>query len=116
MAYTVGKIAEMLRIPPSTIRYYDKKGLLPFVARTQGGIRQFSDADLERMKSILLLRRFGMSIQEIETYVRLEEQGAATVSQRLDMLQERRLALEEEIRVRCETLEILEKTCQSFGG
>jgi DNA-binding transcriptional MerR regulator len=33
MAYTVGKIAELLDIPRSTIRFYDKKGLLPFVGR-----------------------------------------------------------------------------------
>ncbi len=31
MAYTVGEMARRLGVPASTIRYYDKEGLLPFV-------------------------------------------------------------------------------------
>lgn len=112
MAYTVGKIAELLHIPPSTIRFYDKKGLLPFVVRSKGGIRQFSEEDRVRMENILLLRRFGLSIQQIESYVRLEEQGETTVPQRLAMLEDRQTALRREINALSETLSILEQTCQ----
>lgn len=114
MAYTVGKIAELLDIPPSTIRFYDKKGLLPFVERSRGGIRQFSESDRKRMENILLLRRFGLSIQEIERYVRLEEAGTSTIPQRLAILEERRAALQEEIRSLSETLSLLENTCRQF--
>ncbi len=32
MTYTVGEIAKKLNVAPSTLRYYDKEGLLPFVA------------------------------------------------------------------------------------
>ena len=39
MAYTVGEMARQLGVPASTIRYYDKEGLLPFVGRSSGGIR-----------------------------------------------------------------------------
>ena len=41
MAYTVGEMARRLGVPASTIRYYDKEGLLPFVGRSSGGIRVF---------------------------------------------------------------------------
>ena len=33
MVYTVGDAAKMLNVAPSTLRYYDKEGLLPFVER-----------------------------------------------------------------------------------
>ena len=33
MVYTVGEMAKMLEVPASTLRYYDKEGLLPFVER-----------------------------------------------------------------------------------
>lgn len=33
MAYTVGEMTKMLEVPASTLRYYDKDGLLPFVER-----------------------------------------------------------------------------------
>ena len=36
MVYTVGEMAKLLDIPASTLRYYDKEGLLPFVERSSG--------------------------------------------------------------------------------
>ena len=50
MPYTVGEMAKMLDVPASTLRYYDKEGLLPFVARSSGGIRLFQDSDLEWLR------------------------------------------------------------------
>ena len=47
MAYTVGEMARRLGVPASTIRYYDKEGLLPFVGRSSGGIRVFTEKDFE---------------------------------------------------------------------
>ena len=38
MVYTIGEMAKMLGVPASTLRYYDKEGLLPFVARSSGGM------------------------------------------------------------------------------
>ena len=45
MVYTVGEMAKLLDIPASTLRYYDKEGLLPFVERSSGGIRLFRKSD-----------------------------------------------------------------------
>ena len=47
MVYTVGEMARLLNVPASTLRYYDKEGLLPFVERSSGGIRMFKDSDYE---------------------------------------------------------------------
>ena len=43
MVYTVGEMAKKLDVPASTLRYYDKEGLLPFVERSSGGIRMFQE-------------------------------------------------------------------------
>ena len=45
MVYTVGEMAKMLEVPASTLRYYDKEGLLPFVERSPGGMRMFQEKD-----------------------------------------------------------------------
>ena len=50
MVYTVGEMAKLLGVTASTLRYYDKEGLLPFVGRTPGGIRVFDDADLDSLR------------------------------------------------------------------
>ena len=47
MFYTVGEMAKRLGVAPSTLRFYDKEGMLPFVERSNGGIRVFKDSDFE---------------------------------------------------------------------
>lgn len=41
MMYTVGEMAKLLNIPGSTLDIMTRKGLLPFVERSSGGIRMF---------------------------------------------------------------------------
>lgn len=38
MVYTIGQMAEKMQVAPSTLRYYDKEGLLPFLERSESGI------------------------------------------------------------------------------
>ena len=52
MIYTVGEMAQKLGVPSSTLRYYDKEGLLPFVERSSGGIRMFRETDFEWLQVI----------------------------------------------------------------
>lgn len=47
MVYTVGEMAKRMGVAASTLRYYDKEGLLPFVERSPGGIRLFRETDVE---------------------------------------------------------------------
>ena len=74
MVYTIGDMAKMLGVPASTLRYYDKEGLLPFVARSSGGIRQFRESDIEWLRVIGCMKKAGMSIKDIRQYL---EGGAA---------------------------------------
>ncbi|MBQ3091914.1 MAG: MerR family DNA-binding transcriptional regulator, partial [Clostridia bacterium] len=59
MYYTIGEMADLLGVAASTLRYYDKEGLLPFVERTSGGIRKFKEADLEWLVTIEHLKKTG---------------------------------------------------------
>ena len=49
MNYTIGEMAKKIGVAPSALRYYDKEGLLPFVERSEGGIRMFKDSDIEQL-------------------------------------------------------------------
>lgn len=57
MLYTVSEMAKRLGVAPSTLRYYDKEGLLPFIERSDGGIRMFKDTDFEWLSIIECLKR-----------------------------------------------------------
>ena len=63
--YQIGKIAEELGLSADTLRYYEKIGLLPKVARTASGIRQYDDKDISCLKFIQRAQRMNFSLAEI---------------------------------------------------
>ena len=79
MAYTVGEMARRMGVPASTIRYYDKEGLLPFVGRSSGGIRMFQESDFEWLQVIGCMKKAGMSIRDIRQYIELALRGDDTI-------------------------------------
>ena len=62
--YTISELAEELEISPSTIRFYEDKGLLS-PARTRGNQRFYTHRERGRLKLILRGKRFGASLGEL---------------------------------------------------
>ena len=90
MSFKIGDLAKISGIPVVTIRYYEKEGLLSGVERTQGGFRQYTDEDLERLGLICCLKNTGMSIQEIARFVQLTHEGDHTLEERVELLRAHR--------------------------
>ena len=90
MFYTIGEMAQKLDVAPSTLRYYDKEGLLPFVERSSGGIRMFKEEDMEWLRLLGCLKKAGMPLKEIRSFMDWSRQGDATISQRLDLMEKQR--------------------------
>lgn len=111
MLYTVGEMAKKLNVAPSTLRYYDKEGLLPFIERSSSGIRMFKDEDLEWLLIIDCLKKTGMPIKDIKTFIGWAQQGDVTICQRLQMFLEQRKVVEEQISQLKDTLDILNFKC-----
>ena len=111
MLYTIGEMAKMLGVPASTLRYYDQEGLLPFVKHSNGGIRMFSDKDYEWLKVIECLKRSGLSIKDIKTYIDMTQKGDASLAERLELFRSRRDAVHRQIEELQGTLELLEFKC-----
>ena len=89
MSYTISEAAEKIGIPPSTIRYYDKEGLLPNIKR-KNGIRIFEDIDLRLMGLLTCLKNTGMPIKRIRDYVELTSKGDDTLRERYDIIKAQR--------------------------
>lgn len=111
MVYTVGEMAKLLDIPASTLRYYDKEGLLPFVERSSGGIRMFRDSDVEWLQIIHCMKKAGMSIRDIREYIQLALQGDDTIDARLAMFRRQREAILAQMEELRQTLETVEYKC-----
>ena len=122
MVYTVGEMAKRMGVAASTLRYYDKEGLLPFVERSSGGIRLFRETDVEWLNVIGCLKSAGMSIGDIREYIRLAMQGDGTIDQRLALFKRQREALIRQMAALQNTLDMLDYKCwfyeraQEFGS
>ena len=111
MIYTVGEMAKMLDVPASTLRYYDKEGLLPFVERSPGGIRMFQESDYGWLKIISCLKKAGMPLKDIREYINLALQGDETIEQRLELFYKQREILRAQMAELQETLDTLDYKC-----
>lgn len=111
MTYTIGEIAELLNLPTSTLRYYDKQGLLPFVERSKNGIRIFKEKDYEWLKIIECLKKSGLKLSEIKEYIDMAMRGDETIDERLDIFLKQRENVIMKIKELENTLEFVEFKC-----
>ena len=112
MFYTVGEMAKILNTTPSTLRYYDKEGLLPFVERSESGIRMFKDSDYEWLYEWLLvidcLKNTGMGIKDIKRFIEMVIAGDSTIKERLQMIIRQRESVKEQMEKLQQTLDVLD--------
>lgn len=106
--YTIGEMAKKLNMAPSTLRYYEQEGLMPFVERSEGGIRMFKDSDIEWLTVIGCLKKTGMPLKDIKAFIDWCAEGDATIEQRLELIDRRREAVREQMEQLQETLSVLE--------
>jgi len=72
----IGELAQVAQTTVETVRYYEKKGLLPEAVRTTGNFRVYGPAHLERLRFIRNCRALDMSHEEIHTLLDLSDQPA----------------------------------------
>lgn len=111
MYYTVSEISKKVNLSPHTLRFYAKEGLLPFVERNERGIRLFKEDDFESLNMIECLKKSGMSIKEIKTFMDWCMQGDETIDQRLSMFREQRQKVTAQIAELKETLDLINYKC-----
>lgn len=113
MIYTVGEMAKKLKVNASTLRYYDKEGLLPFVKRSEGGVRMFTDDNLPWLEMIQCLKKIGMPIKEIKHYLDCCEGGDSKIDERYDIVRLQREVVLRKIEELQGVLDILNYSCWS---
>ncbi len=91
MSYTIKEAAKIMNVTPTTLRYYDKQGLLPFMERRESGYRIFSENDILMLRVIECLKKSGMPIKDIRQFTEWVLQGDASLQERYNMFLERKL-------------------------
>jgi len=114
MGYTIKQISERTNISPYVLRYYEKEGLLPHVARSDNGFRLYSEEDLEWLGLICCLKNTGMSLKQIKAFVDLSAEGKETLRQRCEMLVEHKRNVENQVQEMQRQLEKVSKKIAFF--
>ncbi|GIZ53975.1 Cd(II)/Pb(II)-responsive transcriptional regulator [Noviherbaspirillum aridicola] len=70
----IGELARRSGCEVETIRYYEREGLLPQPARSEGNYRQYSERDAERLLFIRHCRSLGMSLDDVRLLQRFQSQ------------------------------------------
>lgn len=91
--YTMKQVCDEADMTYQTLKYYCNEGLVPNVKRDGNNRRVFDEHDLKWIKDLICLKKCGMSIHEMKSYLDLCLQGQSTIPVRKEMLAKKREAL-----------------------
>jgi DNA-binding transcriptional MerR regulator len=79
-------MAERTGISEDTLRYYERIGLVPAIPRNANGMRNYGEYHVQYIMLIQRLKASGMSLDNIQEYMKLAREGMTTELLRKDML------------------------------
>jgi DNA-binding transcriptional MerR regulator len=92
-----GEIARMTGVSADTVRYYERRGLLPRVPRDTNGYRRYPETAIERIVVIRRALDAGFSIKELSQIFRERDAGGAPCRRVLAIGRDRLAELERRV-------------------
>lgn len=109
--YSIGEVSEMFDLPVSTLRYYDKEGLLTGLEKDKSGNRKFNENNLEALRVIECLKKSGMQIKDIKEFMHWCSLGNKTITKRKNMFLKQKENIESEIKELQKALNMINYKC-----
>lgn len=88
--FTMMEVCRDADMTYQTLKFYCNQGLVPNVKRDKNNRRVFDEHDVEWVKSLVCLKKCGMSIEEMRDYLQLCLQGKQSIPERKELLAEKR--------------------------
>ena len=73
--FTIGKLADQAGVGIDTVRFYERRGLLPKPQRTASGYRLYDESSISRIRFVRRAKRLGFTLSEIEILLQLQDKG-----------------------------------------
>ncbi|MEX1029273.1 MAG: MerR family transcriptional regulator [Paenibacillaceae bacterium] len=72
--YKIDDVSAKTGLTKRTLRYYEELGLIETTNRTEGGMRLYSESDIDRLNKIVLAKEvLGFSLQELQQFIQMNE-------------------------------------------
>lgn len=110
----IAEVSKQYGLTADTLRYYERIGLLPAVARNKSGNRDYSEVDCERIEFIKCMREAGLSIEVLSKYMHLFLEGDSTLKEREELLIAERDRLQARLEHMQSTLERLNRKITAY--
>jgi DNA-binding transcriptional MerR regulator len=114
MTRTIQDASSETGVSRDTLRYYERIGILPGIARSKSGHRRFSDDDMGWIKLVQCLRATGMPLEDLHRYAELMQQGDSTAAERLRLLQDHRRRIKDDMAELATALELVERKITGY--
>jgi DNA-binding transcriptional MerR regulator len=121
--YHIGELANLVKMSPRTIRYYEEIGLLNSVKRVEGGKRIYTDKDIQRLRFITRLKHLGLTLSEmneLEDIYQIHRTNRKVLPRLLELLDNHVLKIDERInqlvKLKADVLEYKKKIYQKLNG
>lgn len=116
MYYSIGEVANTTGITISTLRYYDREGMFPNMGRSNGGIRVFSDTEIECLKIIECLKTSGMPLKDIKQFLDWCQEGDSSLQKRRNMFYERLEVVKKQMEELQKTINVIKFKCWYYDA
>ncbi len=88
-SYTIGQLASAAGVPTTTVRYYERRGLLAPEARSASRYRLYREASLEQLRFIKAAQSAGFTLSDIESLLALRDDKRAPQQEVRGLIDER---------------------------
>jgi MerR family mercuric resistance operon transcriptional regulator len=97
-SYTIARLAAAAGVHVETVRYYQRRGLIPEPPKPAGGVRHYFDSDAERLRFIKRAQAMGFTLAEIGNLLKLRAHQSCRATRKiaaakLELVDERILKL-----------------------
>ena len=82
----IGELADAVGVPSQTIRFYERKGLMPAPTRGGNGYRSYDQSAVNRVKFIRSAQAAGLTLVQIRSIVELRDHGARPCAHVADLI------------------------------
>lgn len=110
----INEVSKKYSIPVDTLRYWEKKGVIPKINRDRSGYRDYTEDDIHWITFAKCMRDGGANVEYLVQYLLLFQQGNETVSMRKDLLKKQLEKIQKRLHDTQTTYEFLKKKIDHY--
>lgn len=114
--FSIGEVADRLGLAADTLRYYERRGVLPMPQKDSAGRRRYRDSDIHLLEVLLHLKETGMPLNQIAEFTRLVAADPDGVPERLALLRRHREQVVEHLAAWQESLSVIDGKIADYSA